>query len=397
MQDSVDGIFGDERVMHFFIHMKTIVGNCFATLHQLSVDKSNSIRNDDDTKSRFKRALHKSFNVGLHYISGWDETIHEQEALSARKQFPTIEDDYRYTLVQYVKYLHRNRPSRVRMKVPPFQNFLFWLLRRIAATEEMTSMTYFSDFKFTDKDTFLREMLRQTLGQDCLAAAQLRGGGDEDRRSHHSSHHSRGHGSRHSGEGEGSTHDKGASAPAASVASARTKHGIRPEDSISNVAPPSSVQPRYSSGLRLTPSLLKSHLDSCGSLSGGDASGTVKTIPVRMELPDIPEEGDEEAALDDNIPMAALPPLQPPPVASAAASMTIPVAPAAAAAAFPSTGTPASVAASYSAPAAVAAASGAAAPQRAASCAAALLPPPGGAAAASAASAAAQRSRAPTA
>ena len=136
MQDSSDGIFGDERVMHFFIHMKTIVGNCFATLHQLSVDKSHSIRNDDDTQSRFKRALHKSFNVGLRYISGWDETIHEQEALSARKQFPTIEDDYRYTLVQYVKYQHRKRSSRVRMKVPPFQNFLFWLLRRIAATDE---------------------------------------------------------------------------------------------------------------------------------------------------------------------------------------------------------------------------------------------------------------------
>lgn len=389
--------------MHFFIHMKTIVGNCFATLHQLSVDKSHSIRNDDDTQSRFKRALHKSFNVGLRYISGWDETIHEQEALSARKQFPTIEDDYRYTLVQYVKYLHRKRSSRVRMKVPPFQNFLFWLLRRIAATEEMTSMTYFSDFKFTDKDTFLREMLRQTLGQDCLAAARLRGGGDEDRRSHSSSRHGGEAASEAAASEAVPPQSSSSKAAAASAASRRTRTGggIQPEDSISNVAPPSSVHPRYSSTLRLTPSLLKSHLDSCGSLSGGDAPGTVKTIPVRMELPDIPEGGEDE---DPPVPMAALPPLQPPPAApaSVAASITAPANPAApaalAVAAFPSTGTPASVAASYSAPAAVAAAASvAAAPQRAASCAAALLLPSGGSAVSSTASAAAQRSRAPTA
>ena len=138
------GIFSDEQVIQFYMSIKDIVSNCFGTLHTLSIDKSRSIQNDDDTQSRFKSALKKSFNVGLNYISNWDESIHEQEAISACKKFPSIESDYKYTLIKYIKLLH-TRKQRLRMKVPPFRDFLFWMLKRISKTEEMRSMVYFNE------------------------------------------------------------------------------------------------------------------------------------------------------------------------------------------------------------------------------------------------------------
>ena len=50
----------DERVMQFFIALKTIGENCFRTLHELSVKKSDSIRNAGDTTSTLGRALQKT-------------------------------------------------------------------------------------------------------------------------------------------------------------------------------------------------------------------------------------------------------------------------------------------------------------------------------------------------
>lgn len=162
----LDGIFSDERVMQFFIALKAIGDSCFRTLYELAQQKSQSVQNTGDTQSMFGRSLKKTVGVGLQYVNGWDDSIKEQEVMQARKQVPAIEGDYKHTLVQYLKQLHRNKCSHMRMKIPSFSTFLYSFLRRMANSEELRELQYFTS-SFSDRDVYMREVLRQTLGQDC--------------------------------------------------------------------------------------------------------------------------------------------------------------------------------------------------------------------------------------
>lgn len=312
------GIFSDERVMQFFMSVKGVVIHCFETLHQLSLEKSRSIQNDDDTRSRFKRALHLSFNVGLSYISRWDESIHEQEAVSARKRFPAIEADYKYTLIKYVKLLHRRKQARLRMKVPPFRDFLYWMLKRISVTDEMRTMSYFDTFQFSDKDTFLREMLRQTLNQDCLPRSELSGGGGNGNAREGDLSRTGSSGSRPAaaeeeeeeaaeegigiaGGGSAASAARAPSAPPGGAGPEAAPPALQPDDSISNVIAPTHVTPRYSHCLRLTPSLLRSHLERCKSVVSsaapeGSAPPSAATPAQTKNIVISPEPGPEPAA-----------------------------------------------------------------------------------------------------
>ena len=90
------GIFGDERVMQFFITIKAVAEQCFQQLHAISHE--NNVPSD---------IAEDSFKVGLNYIEKWNDSIVEQEATTAISKYPDIVGGYKHALMQYVKHVPR--------------------------------------------------------------------------------------------------------------------------------------------------------------------------------------------------------------------------------------------------------------------------------------------------
>ena len=111
------GIFGDERVMQFFITMKAIAEKCFHQLHTISQETHRSADIAQD-----------SFRIGLSYIQKWNQSIVDQEATNAISKYPDIVEGYKHALMQYVKHVHRDTRAHVKLTVPPFKHFLHWFV-----------------------------------------------------------------------------------------------------------------------------------------------------------------------------------------------------------------------------------------------------------------------------
>ena len=171
------GIFGDERVMQFFITMKAIAEKCFHQLHTISQETHRSADIAQD-----------SFRIGLSYIQKWNQSIVDQEATNAISKYPDIVEGYKHALMQYVKHVHRDTRAHVKLTVPPFKHFLHWFLSRAALTPQLQRMAWVKEANFAEKDVFYRETLRQTISRDCLpsnlniqkAAKEPLGGGGTD-------------------------------------------------------------------------------------------------------------------------------------------------------------------------------------------------------------------------
>lgn len=239
------GLFSDERVMQFLIMMKAIAEQCFQQLHRVSRERDVP-----------KDIAADSFLVGLKYVEQWGDSIVSQEATNAIAKYPDIVGGYKHCLVEFVKHLHRTKRAQVQLHVPPFKSFLHWFLVRVAQSPQLqrSGLTWVPEASFYEKDVFYREMLRQTLAQDCLPnnlqitpqvardapaaatmsledALSLRGGGHQQRSPH----------------------------------PMECEDPVYPSDSISNVpAPPSSVAASHAPTAlvqQLTPSLVHMHTE----------------------------------------------------------------------------------------------------------------------------------------
>ena len=156
---SDQGLFSDERVMQFLIMMKAIAEQCFQQLYRVSRERDVS-----------KDIAADSFLVGLKYVEQWGDSIVSQEATNAIAKYPDIVGGYKHCLVEFVKHLHRSKRAQVQLHVPPFKSFLHWFLVRVAQSPQLqrSGTTWVPEASFYEKDVFYREMLRQTLAQDCL-------------------------------------------------------------------------------------------------------------------------------------------------------------------------------------------------------------------------------------
>lgn len=160
----VDGIFQDEQVVAFYIHMKQLVDECFSTLYHLTSEKAKSVcvKNKRDKHPDAVTAVQRrAFKLGIDYIlHSWDDKIKEEECSSALQRFPNIEEEYTHCVQQYCDSL-RNRANVRGHRT--FGRFLYSYICTIASSKDMSEMAYFDRFNFGDKDAFLKELFRTTL------------------------------------------------------------------------------------------------------------------------------------------------------------------------------------------------------------------------------------------
>ena len=120
-----DGIFHDEQVVTFYIHMKHLVDDCFSTLHHLTSEKANSVcaKKKNTQSERIVAIQRRAFKLGIDYIlHSWDDRIKEEECSSALQRFPGIEEEYTHCVKQYCESLPK--PSDIR-GYRTFSRFLY--------------------------------------------------------------------------------------------------------------------------------------------------------------------------------------------------------------------------------------------------------------------------------
>jgi hypothetical protein len=156
-----DGIFRDENVVNFYIHVKQLVNDCFVTLHQLTSEKAESVCEGTRDASGLDRTKQRAFKLGLEYIlNSWDDKIKDEEFNSAMQRFPGIDEDYTYCIRRYCDSIQKGGLIRGHSS---FSGFLYTYVCGVASAPDMENMKYFTDFNFADKDSFLKELFRRTL------------------------------------------------------------------------------------------------------------------------------------------------------------------------------------------------------------------------------------------
>lgn len=149
----------DDGVRTFLSELKLLVDDCFLEL--------NTMVTKEFSDPEYRRAR---FKKGLKAIENWDSAVRGEETAHALQRFPTIaEKEYKHASTAFIRAttnLGQADLSGLKVRVPPFDMFLFYFFREIARSSPMKSGDYFT-MRYMDKDRYLCDMLYIVM-RECL-------------------------------------------------------------------------------------------------------------------------------------------------------------------------------------------------------------------------------------
>jgi hypothetical protein len=145
------GLFSDDSVHNFFAELKTLINDCFQTLHTVVHQQF------QDVNERGQR-----YQKGLDFFSGPVERIGGDEMQRAQTAFPGISTEYQMAMVRYAQSLHGTMVGTVALKIPSFDKFLFQLYKRVAGSLEVRGMRYFT-MSYLEQEIFLKDVVLLTM------------------------------------------------------------------------------------------------------------------------------------------------------------------------------------------------------------------------------------------
>ena len=203
---SVAPLFNDdERIRLLFAHVKTMVNDCFHSLYDAVCAQFSE---PHEQRTRFVKGL-------LFVCDEMRQNHASSEITRAVTSFPSIESNYKKAMNRFVQQsmgpgaLQRQHVARIECRT--FDSFLFELYRRIAASVEMRTCRFFT-MTYSEQDMFLKDMLRITMSACVTVIDNATGSSD--------------------------CNSKG---PAGGPKRKQINNTLRPDDSVSNVLPSSSV------------------------------------------------------------------------------------------------------------------------------------------------------------
>ena len=152
----VSCLYNDERIRIFFIEIKTIINDCFHSLHETVHAKFSDPR---EQKSRLLR--------GLQFVStDMNRESNYSEIARVTHTFPRIKENYRRAITRFARYVIPREFLHLEIQCPSFDGFLFALYKRVASSFELRSGRYFA-MTYTEQEVFLKDILRVTMSS-CL-------------------------------------------------------------------------------------------------------------------------------------------------------------------------------------------------------------------------------------
>lgn len=197
----------DERIRLLFAHVKTMVNDCFHSLYEAVCAQ---FPEPHEQRARFAK--------GLQFVCDDMRQNHaSSEITRAVTSFPSIESNYKKAMNRFIQQSMgpgtTQRQHVARIECRTFDSFLFELYRRIAASVEMRTCRFFA-MTYSEQEVFLKDMLRITMSA-CVTVI------------------------------DDATGSSSTSSRAASTGGRQHKQNnnntLRPDDSVSNVFPSSSL------------------------------------------------------------------------------------------------------------------------------------------------------------
>lgn len=149
----------DDGVRTFLSELKLLVDDCFLEL--------NAMVTKEFSDPEYRRAR---FKKGLKAIENWDSAVRGEETAHALQKFPTIaEKEYQHASTAFIRattHMGQADLSSLKVRVPPFDMFLFYFFREIARSASMKNGDYFT-MRYMDKDRYLCDMLYIVM-RECL-------------------------------------------------------------------------------------------------------------------------------------------------------------------------------------------------------------------------------------
>jgi len=137
------GIFGDEKCIRFLeICKHDIVDKIMNELHALASKKQG--KQSVPPSEMIPHSIYgQSFLLGLNSIRTWNTDIFVTDINNIKRNYPLIEDMYKYTVVRYVQEIYKHESKqKITLKIPPFKEFIHKLILGISQNTITVNFKY---------------------------------------------------------------------------------------------------------------------------------------------------------------------------------------------------------------------------------------------------------------
>jgi hypothetical protein len=137
-----DACLSNPRVISFYKKMKDEVEGSLQRMLQLT----SNIEDSDKRQAKYERCVDA--------VLEWDAEIRSAEVHKVVEKYPSIKDEYMYSVVFYVKQTYKQDKMRVKLKLPSFDTFFFNFYHSIMESPPVHDGSFFR-FSFFERETLI--------------------------------------------------------------------------------------------------------------------------------------------------------------------------------------------------------------------------------------------------
>ena len=137
-----DACLSNPRVLSFYKKMKDEVEGSLQRMLQLT----SNIEDSDKRQAKYERCVDA--------VLEWDADIRSAEVHKVVEKYPSIKDEYMYSVVFYVKQTYKQEKMRVKLKLPSFDTFFFKFYQSIMESPPVHDGSFFR-FSYFERETLI--------------------------------------------------------------------------------------------------------------------------------------------------------------------------------------------------------------------------------------------------
>ncbi|MCH1575172.1 MAG: hypothetical protein L7S67_02780, partial [Flavobacteriales bacterium] len=123
-------------------------------LHGIRTTLERNASNEKDASAKYAKCLAS--------IERWDDSVRSDEMSRIKKKYPSIENEYLYTVTYLVQETYGKQHQKRRVRIPPFNHFLFKFYKTVVRSLVVQQNRYFS-LTFEEANTLMKQSFLSAL------------------------------------------------------------------------------------------------------------------------------------------------------------------------------------------------------------------------------------------
>ena len=123
-------------------------------LHGIRTTLERNASNEKDASAKYAKCLSS--------IERWDDSVRSDELSRIKKKYPSIENEYLYTVTYLVQETYGKQHQKRRVRIPPFNHFLFKFYKTVVRSLVVQQNRYFS-LTFEEANTLMKQSFLSAL------------------------------------------------------------------------------------------------------------------------------------------------------------------------------------------------------------------------------------------